>query len=719
MYRWIIFLFAITFALAAQAGPITYQGQLQDSSGPVDTQVDIVFELHEQDEGGSPIAADSHDDVVVTDGLFQVELEFGSGAFDGGPRWLEVIVDGQELTPRQRITATPVAVHALNVPTDNLEDDFWKQGGNAGTDPASDYLGTTDDAPFEIRTGNQRALRLEPADDPDAAPNWIAGHSSNIVETGTVGVTISGGGADEGAHSAEADYVTIGGGASHTATESFATIGGGVGNTASGLLAAVGAGGQNTAAGGLATVAGGQENAAEGPWATVAGGRENTAQLNSSTVGGGQFNAASGFASTVPGGSHNEATGAYSLAAGRRAKAEHYGAYVWADSTDADFASTGPDQFLVRAGGGVSHVVGIGGWRIEPATIPNVIGGWEGNTVGTDVKGATIGGGGCPGLGSLPCNSPRPNQVTSDFGTVGGGQSNTAGGISATIGGGQRNIASGSQSTVPGGRSNQASGDYSFAAGRRAKAVHDGAFVWADSTFADVASTDKDQFLIRAGGGVGINTNSPNAALDIEGNVRVGEELTFFDNSPQRTAGPIAKAFINSDGSIGRAVNIDSVQWDADINSYLISVTGENYVYRESYVSHVTQSGIGSMVPLAVITSSMGGDLLVRFEGGSQRDFQLVIYKLEDGVVSDTSLAGAISPQHSVADQPRQETSAAPDAQVEMARRLERLETENTELRKQIAANSKLAERNANLEDRLAALEALLLEDRQVAKSQK
>jgi hypothetical protein len=41
------------------------------------------------------------------------------------------------------------------------------------------------------------------------------------------------------------------------------------------------------------------------------------------------------------------------MAAGRRAKANHAGSFVWADQTDADFTSTGADQFLIRAEGGV------------------------------------------------------------------------------------------------------------------------------------------------------------------------------------------------------------------------------------------------------------------------------------------------------------------------------------------------------------------------------
>jgi uncharacterized coiled-coil protein SlyX len=98
---------------------------------------------------------------------------------------------------------------------------------------------------------------------------------------------------------------------------------------------------------------------------------------------------------------------------------------------------------------------------------------------------------------------------------VAGGEENTASGSLATVGGGEVNRASGSYATVGGGRYNTAAGQYSLAAGRQAKANHDGTFVWGDSQAADFASTGTDQFLIRAQGGVAVNTNSPQSGYQI------------------------------------------------------------------------------------------------------------------------------------------------------------------------------------------------------------
>jgi hypothetical protein len=69
--------------------------------------------------------------------------------------------------------------------------------------------------------------------------------------------------------------------------------------------------------------------------------------------------------------------------------------------------------------------------------------------------------------------------------------------------------------------SNSAGGDYSFAAGRQAKANHKGTFVWADSSDQNFTSTNENQFLIRAGGGVGINMNNPQRSLHVSDVMRL------------------------------------------------------------------------------------------------------------------------------------------------------------------------------------------------------
>ena len=205
------------------------------------------------------------------------------------------------------------------------------------------------------------ALRLETT---AGAPNVVGGYSGNAVTAGVQGATIGGGGFNLNTNSVTDNRGTVAGGSNNRAGDNagttsdrpYATVGGGNGNTASGSSSVVGGGEFNTASGAQAAICGGSGNTASATNAAVVGGGVgNTASgTSSSVVGGGSGNTASGDYSTVAGGSVNTAAGAYSFAAGRRAKANHAGALVWGDSTDADIASSGTNQFIARAVGGVT-----------------------------------------------------------------------------------------------------------------------------------------------------------------------------------------------------------------------------------------------------------------------------------------------------------------------------------------------------------------------------
>lgn len=196
----------------------------------------------------------------------------------------------------------------------------------------------------------------------------------------------------------------------------------------------------------------------------------------------------------------------------------------------------------------------------QNSTSPNLIGGYNGNSVTSGVYGATIGGGGSSG---------STNRVTDNYGTVGGGHSNQAGdnsggtgdssyatvsggifntasGSYATVGGGNGNAASEQGATVPGGDYNTAAGVFAFAAGHRAKANHNGAFVWGDTTDADVASTADNQFVIRATNGVSLTVD----AGPLKG-INVGER--YRDNAI------IAWASVYGSGSIDTSFAVQSV----------------------------------------------------------------------------------------------------------------------------------------------------------------
>ncbi len=100
----------------------TYQGHLYDASYPANDFYDLQFKLYDALVGGGQIGTDINTpDVDVIDGSFAVELDFGSGAFTGDARWLEIGVRPGELndpnvytilSPRQEVTPAPYTLYA-------------------------------------------------------------------------------------------------------------------------------------------------------------------------------------------------------------------------------------------------------------------------------------------------------------------------------------------------------------------------------------------------------------------------------------------------------------------------------------------------------------------------------------------------------------------------------------------------------------------------------
>ena len=300
----------------------SYQGRLLEEGTLVDGEVNMTFRLFNDPTSGS-LLFESSNLVTVVDGLYTTRIgdnvAFGTldTALNAAETWLEVEVEEEVLSPRERLLSVPYALRAsralvetdpvwtaasnqyyrkveanalfatgtpLYVESDPVwqaekgsyytaaqvngllagkanTDTVWLRSGNAGTTPGTHFLGTTDNTALELRVNGQRALRI----DPDAnGPRIAAGHAANA------------------------------------ASATGATVGGGEGNTAGGIYG------------------------------------------------------------TVPGGQGNHAA-AYAFAAGRRARANHQGSFVWADSNNSDVTSAANNSVTMRASGGYRLMTNAGG----------------------------------------------------------------------------------------------------------------------------------------------------------------------------------------------------------------------------------------------------------------------------------------------------------------------------------------------------------------------
>jgi hypothetical protein len=284
---------SISTSISAQApDPLSFQGYVTDlGSTPLSNpSIPMTFKLY---EGSSLVWTEIHTSVEIVEGIFNVLL--GSVTPLNTVRFNRSLSLGiqvgatAEISPRTPLAAAAYAKALPGMYT------FYRNDGNG-----------------------------------DKSYNVVGGGTNNIVGSNVAGATIGGGGGFEDSDSEPnrvlANFTTVSGGYNNEASSKLATVSGGNGNTASGYGSAIGGGGSNTASGSRAAIGGGSGN--------IAGGRH----------------------ATIPGGSSNRAMKGFTLAAGHKAQANHSGSFVWADSASQFgeiFASSGVNQFLIRAAGGV------------------------------------------------------------------------------------------------------------------------------------------------------------------------------------------------------------------------------------------------------------------------------------------------------------------------------------------------------------------------------
>jgi hypothetical protein len=359
-------LFAV-YLLGAQAQQvpecINYQGRLINGTNLVNgiLPVTISFFTNAAPVGGETALYVDGGNVDVVDGLYTKEL--GANPVSGNLRhalthgavFLEVNVDGQILEPRQELFSVGYCLVPGQKGNGNEARGTWAAVGGGESNiihEAASYAMIAGGLLNRIGT--------------NAIGAFIGGGATNQIEKGTHAGVIAGGMGNTifsgatysviggGLKNRNRAYAgMLGGGACNLVTGTYGVVAGGYYNSATGNWSTVGGGIGNRAVGEDSVIAGGWLNQAVGHESTVGGGVRNIAYGHYSTISGGHTNRAQGRFATVPGGTLNRADGDYSLAAGYQARAEHAGAFVWADSVGGTFSSTDSNLFLVRAQNGM------------------------------------------------------------------------------------------------------------------------------------------------------------------------------------------------------------------------------------------------------------------------------------------------------------------------------------------------------------------------------
>ena len=114
--------------LLAQGTAFTYQGALNSSGAPANGAYDLQFTVYDAASNGNIIGGPlTNSATAVSNGLFSVQLDFGTNTFNGSARWLEIGVQTNgaggvftTLSPRQQITSTPYAIQSANAVNANV-----------------------------------------------------------------------------------------------------------------------------------------------------------------------------------------------------------------------------------------------------------------------------------------------------------------------------------------------------------------------------------------------------------------------------------------------------------------------------------------------------------------------------------------------------------------------------------------------------------------------
>lgn len=156
-HRLLVLLIAsLASGTGAQAVEMQYRGTLYAKGEPANGAHTLRVTPYLTPVGGVPLAVPFVVHALdVEQGAFEARLDFGSALAAYDTVWLDVEVanaqGGFHRLPARQSAATK-AVAAC-----------WSTAGNTGTDGNSDFIGTIDDVPLQLRVGNSPVAQFLPS----------------------------------------------------------------------------------------------------------------------------------------------------------------------------------------------------------------------------------------------------------------------------------------------------------------------------------------------------------------------------------------------------------------------------------------------------------------------------------------------------------------------------------------------------------------------------
>jgi len=193
-----MFLIANTFAQTPEK--MKYQAVIRDSNGHVVTNQAIGMQISiiQGDLPGTVVYTETQSLLSNANGLTSTEIGTGTivlGDFStidwaNGPFFLQIETDptggtNYTVTGTNQLLSVPYAMHSKTADSLTDIDSFsWSTTGNSGTDPANNFIGTTDDQPLIFKINNIQAGEIS------TGTNSYYGLESGI--SNTIGVANTG-----------------------------------------------------------------------------------------------------------------------------------------------------------------------------------------------------------------------------------------------------------------------------------------------------------------------------------------------------------------------------------------------------------------------------------------------------------------------------------------------------------------------------------------------
>jgi len=520
---------------------IDYQGRVLGGDGnPLAGPVDIDIGVFDAATGGTELFHESHLATPLVDGVYSILIGGGTspvGSFDATTfaadgRWLEMVINGETLSPRQPFASVAYAFQAEEATHAATAGDADTVDGlqAAALDQSAALAAHTGDTsnPHSVAAAQVGAITAAElathAGDPSA-------HHARYADAEAVNAIKASDGAGSGldadlldgnhasafataGHNHDAAYytkayvdaleariaslemllqhfsragndITIAGANLHIVSGSGSTNGAvnGLGNVIIGYNEVRGSGDDRSGSHNLvvgrghnytsfAGIVTGYRNTISGAYASVSGGDNNTASGTYASVSGGSTNTASGTESSVSGGRANTAGATYATVSGGSTNVANamYASVSggYGNGANATYASVSGGSG--NAASGDSASVSGGRFNIASGDYSSVAGG--GGPVGADGNEAfgdyTTIGGGRTNLAG---DAARVDHALGHASTVTGGYENVASGPYGSVSGGQSNIAQGYYASVTGGLGNDVSGTYASLSGGQANSA--------------------------------------------------------------------------------------------------------------------------------------------------------------------------------------------------------------------------------------------------------